>query len=277
LNWALNGNAIAIDHPRLPIIMLMKFVLKPLQFIYSIYAFLLFVLLMLIVFPFAFIASFWGKIKGGNFIYNISRLWADVWMLMIGIDHQNIFLIPHDNNKQYIFVANHISYLDIPSILKTIRHQHIRALGKFEMKRIPVFGFIYRNGAVMVDRSNADNRTESVRILKSVLQRGISIFIYPEGTFNETNHALKDFYDGAFRIAIETKTPIKPIIFLDTYDRLNYKSIFSLTPGKSRAIFLDEINTEGLVMSDLPAIKNKVYLYMETMLKEYKASWIKNL
>src|SRR5580704_3122055 len=110
----------------------MRFILKPLQCIYSLYAFFLFVLIMLIVFPFALVASFWGKIKGGNFIYNISRIWADIWMILVGIWHQNIFLSPLDSNKQYIFVANHISYLDIPSILKSIRHQHIRALGKYE-------------------------------------------------------------------------------------------------------------------------------------------------
>ncbi len=253
----------------------MRFIFKALQFLFSLYAFFLFVLLMLIVFPLAFIASFWGKIKGGNFIYNISRLWADVWMFGIAVRHQNIFLSPLDNNKQYIFVANHISYLDIPSILKTIRHQHFRALGKFEMKRIPIFGFIYRNGAVMVDRSSPQNRARSVVILKSVLQKGISIFIYPEGTFNETHRPLKDFYDGAFRIAIETQTPIRPILFLDTYDRLNYKTIFSLTPGKNRAVFLDEIITQGLKLDDLAMLKKKVYGYMENKLKEYQASWIK--
>src|ERR1022692_3045441 len=253
----------------------MKFIIKPFQFIYSLYAFLLFVLLMLIVFPCAIIASFWGKIKGGNFIYQISQLWADVWMMLIGIYHQNIFLSPLDNDKQYIFVANHISYLDIPSILKSIRHQHFRALGKFEMKRIPVFGLIYRNGAVMVDRSSPENRAESVRILKSVLQKGISIFIYPEGTFNETHHPLKDFYDGAFRIAIETQTPIKPILFLDTYDRLNYKFIFSLNPGKCRAVYLPETSTAGLSAEDLPMLKEKIYRQMEDGLFRYKASWIR--
>ena len=115
-----------------------------------------------------------------------------------------------------------------------------------------------------------------LRILKSVLQKGASIFIFPEGTFNETNQALKNFYDGAFRIAIETQTPIKPILFLDTYDRLNHKSIFSLTPVKNRTIFLDEIITEGLSLNDLPMLKNKVYSNMETMLSEYNATWIKN-
>ena len=127
----------------------------------------------------------------------------------------------------------------------------------------------------MVDRSSPENRAESVRILKSVVQKGISIFIFPEGTFNETGNALKDFYDGAFRIAIETQTPIKPILFLDTYDRLNYKSIFSLSPGKSRALFLDEIKTEGLEPTDLHALKKTVYDQMEKMLNQHRATWIK--
>src|SRR5271170_1171483 len=155
----------------------MNILLKLAQLIYALYAFLLFTILMLVVFPFAFIASFWGRIKGGNFIYNISRLWADVWIFLIGIRHQNIFLSPLNNNRQYIFVANHISFLDVPSLLKSTRQHRIRVLGKYEMQRVPVFGFIYRNGAVMVNRSNPENRANSVQILKSVLRKGISIFI----------------------------------------------------------------------------------------------------
>jgi len=72
------------------------------------------------------------------------------------------------------------------------------------------------------------------------------------------------------------QTPVRPILFLDTYDRLNYKFIFLLTPGKNRAVFLDEIKTEDLTLCDLPALKNKVYGYMEAKLQEYHASWIKN-
>jgi 1-acyl-sn-glycerol-3-phosphate acyltransferase len=230
---------------------------------------------MLLVFPFAVIASFWGKITGGNFIYNLCRCWADAWFFLIGIRHKNIFESPLHTGKPYIFVANHISYLDIPVILKSIRKRPIRVLGKSEMKQIPIFGFIYSSAAVMVDRSSLAQRSKSVRILKSVLQKGISIFIYPEGTFNETHQPLKDFYDGAFRIAIETQTPIRPILFLDTYERMHYKSIFSITPGKSRAIFLDEVGVNGFSLSQVAALKKIVYDRMQEKLIQYQASWIK--
>lgn len=160
-------------------------------------------------------------------------------------------------------------------MMKVIRHQHVRILGKAEMTKIPIFGYIYKQGAVLVDRGNAKNRSESIKNLIYFLGRKISVFICPEGTFNMTHSPLKNFYDGAFRIAIETQEPIRPILFLDTYDRLNYHSIFSLNPGKCRAVYLAETSTEGLVIDDLAMLREKIFSQMEDGLKRYNASWIK--
>ncbi len=57
----------------------------------------------------------------------------------------------------------------------------------------------------MVNRENASKRAESIKQLNQFFAQKISVFICPEGTFNTTHKPLKDFYDGAFRIAIETK------------------------------------------------------------------------
>lgn len=252
----------------------MKFLLAPIRIAYCCYAFIIFLALMIIVLPLVFLLLPFGKILGGNLIYRLCTFWADVWFLLIGIYHKNIFETKHDSTRQYIFVANHISYLDAPILVKTVRH-NVRVLGKVEMSQIPIFGFIYRNAIVTVDRSDAVKRANSVRILKSVIKRGISILMFPEGTFNETNNALKEFYDGAFRIAIETQTPIKPVLFLDAYDRMHYMSVLSLTPGISRSIFLDEIKVDGLTLKDVQVLKQKTFLIMEEALTRYKASWIK--
>ncbi len=165
--------------------------------------------------------------------------------------------------------------MDIPILMSAFGHQHIRVLGKSEMTKIPVFGFIYKNAVVTVDRSDATHRAKSVQILKSVLRKNISVVMAPEGTFNMTNKPLKDFYDGAYKIAIETQTPIKPVLFLDAYDRLHYKSIFSLTPGKSRAIYLEEVSVSEYGPEDTALLKKKVYDLMEVGLIKYKAAWIK--
>lgn len=247
----------------------MNVLLKPVQWIYCAYAFLLFVIIMLIVFPFVLISLSFGKITGGNLIYKLCMIWARSWYFLIGIRHKEIFEYPHDHTRQYIFVANHISYMDIPPLV-LISHQPIRILGKYEMVKIPVFGWIYRAAVVLVDRKNAETRSKSVRALKAALKQGISIFIFPEGTFNETQSPLKDFFDGAFRIAIETETPIKPLLLVDTLDRLHYHSILSLTPGKNRVIYLQEIPVSGMTMKDIPALKQQVYDMMDAGLRRYR-------
>lgn len=242
---------------------------RMLQFLYCVYAFILFVIIMLLIFPFVMLSLLFGKITGGNLIYQLCMIWAKIWYFLIGISHKEIYEFPHDPTKQYIFVANHISYMDIPPLV-LIAHQPIRILGKYEMVKIPVFGWIYRAAVVLVDRKNAETRSKSVRALKSALRHGISIFIFPEGTFNVTPTPLKDFFDGAFRIAIETETPIKPVLLVDTLERLHYDSIFSLTPGKSRVVFLDEIPVKGLTMKDIPLLKEKVYGIMDAGLRRYR-------
>lgn len=253
----------------------MRYLLKPLQWLYCIYALLLFVGIMLLLFPFILMASLFGRINGGNIIYRICMFWGDVWFPLVFIFHKNIYEQPPGKNKQYIFVANHISYLDAPIIVKAIRRP-IRALGKTEMGTVPVFGFIYKYAVVRVDRGSAEHRAKSVRNMRSILKKGISIIVFPEGTFNMTGNSLKEFYDGAFRVAIETQMPIKPVLFLDAYDRMNYRSIFSLTPGKNRAVYLEEISVEGLTQKDVASLKQKVYELMDKKLREYKASWIRN-
>lgn len=239
--------------------------------IYSIYAFIIFIAVMLILFPFFIIASFFGKIKGGNMMYTICRIWADVVLFFWGIHHKNIFEATKIKDNAVVFVFNHISYIDIPLMMKAFRNEPIRILAKAEMAKVPIFGYIYRNATVMVDRANDEARTKSVLQLKRVLSNNISVVISPEGTFNMTNKPLKEFYNGAFKIAVEMQVAIQPVLFLDAYDRLNYKSIFSMTPGKSRAIFLPKI----IPGNDATALKQQVYNAMEAGLVKYKASWIK--
>jgi 1-acyl-sn-glycerol-3-phosphate acyltransferase len=252
----------------------MKLLLKPLQWLYCLYALAWFVVLMVPVFLFAVAASFAGRIRGGDLIYKAIILWADAWFALVFVRHKNIYEQPLQEGASYIFVANHISYFDAAIIPKAFRRP-LRPLGKVELGKLPVFGFIYKRAIVSVDRSSAGNRAKSVQVLKSILRKGISVLVFPEGTFNLSHRPLKNFYDGAFRIAIETGTPIKPVLFLDAFDRLHYKSIFSLTPGLNRAIFLEEVDTQGYTLKEVGLLRDQVYCLMEAKLQQYKASWIR--
>ena len=239
--------------------------IKLLRVLYTLYALLIFLAMMVVVFPFIMLSTLLGAVRGGNLILRGLRVWSAIWFRLVGIRHQNIYLHRPDPSKQYIFVLNHISYLDAAIAVESIR-QPFRALGRHDLKKIPVFGWIYRVFVIMVDRGKKEDRARSLVDLRRALDHGISILIFPEGTFNETDQPLKSFYNGAFRIAIETQTAILPVILLDAWDRMHHRHFFSLTPGKSRSVFLEPISVEGLSLDDMEVLKQRVYDIMEKTL-----------
>ena len=166
---------------------------------------------------------------------------------------------------KYVVVANHISYIDSILLFSAIPG-YFRPLGKKEISRIPLVGILYKQIVIMVDRSSHTSRTKSMRLMWRVLKNGGNIVIFPEGTFNETGAPLKDFYDGAFRLALNTHADILPIILPDTVKRWHYSAWWKLSPGRNRAIYLSPVSTKDLEMSDLPLLKQRVHSIMEDAL-----------
>jgi len=251
----------------------MRNLIRFLQIPYCVYAILLFCCFLLLMLPVVLISFLLGKKTGGNLIMFSAKRWADVWLFLIGIQHKIITEQPLRKGVSYIFISNHNSYMDIPQILKAVPVS-FRALGKAEAGNIPVFGWVYNSVVVTVLRSSAEARAKSLQKLREVLKHGISIYIAPEGTFNMSAQPLIPFFDGAFRLAIETQTPIKPMLFLDALDRMHWQSVFTLNPGRLRTIYLEEVSTEGYTIEDLPVLKEKIYRMMEEKLISYRASWI---
>lgn len=248
---------------------------KTFQFIFSIYGFLIFLIGMFVLLPFFVIAFLQKPVRAGNWVISLARIWSNFFFFMTGIIPKMIYDHEPNPNKEYIFISNHISYIDIPMMMSATQGRKLRVLAKVEMAHIPIFGSIYKRGAVLLDRENTEERKKSVLRLIELINQKISVFLCPEGTFNKTHQPLKFFYDGAFRTAIETQKPIQPILFLDTYTRLNYNSIFSLNPGKCRAVFLKETPTLGLSEDDIKILKEKIFQQMEEALIKYRAKWIK--
>ena len=248
---------------------------KILQRIFLVYIMTVFVLVMLILFPFMLIASLFGKIKGGNMVYTLCTLWGDICFMMGFAPIKVIYETPHNKKKPCIFVINHLSYLDA-ALLVTVIRQPARVLAKAEMKKIPLFGFIYGKAVIAVERDKLSDRAKSLRSVKSLLKKNISVVVFPEGTFNMTDKPLKEFYNGAFRVAIETQTPIKPVLFLDNFDRMPRNHFHAVNPGRIRVVYLDEIPVDGMTTADISSLKQTTFEIMSKKLRDYKASWIKN-
>lgn len=237
------------------------------KYIYVIYASMLFIALFFVMLPFILFFSLFGN-RGRRASWRVVRLWAFIWFALVGIRSSIIFEARPRKGRSYIVVANHISYLDTPVIFRSVPF-FVRPLATYEYAKIPLFGFLYKHLAVIVDRSNAQSKSEGVKVLRRTLDEGSSIFIFPEGKFNETGALLKDFFDGAFKIAVQTGTPVLPLLFLDTEARWSYKSFWALRPGRCRVVYLPEVHPQDLD-NDVKFLKQHVFSLMETAFARYK-------
>jgi 1-acyl-sn-glycerol-3-phosphate acyltransferase len=166
--------------------------------------------------------------------------------------------------SSYIFVSNHTSYMDIPALVVTIKGQ-FRALAKKELLKLPVFGWIANVMCVVVDRSSHESRVRSIENLKKILSLGISVLIFPEGTQNRTREPLQQFYDGAFRIAIETQEPILPLVVLGA-GKIMPPGSREFRPGKIHVVVGEPIPTKGMELSEVKALREKVFAVMSEMI-----------
>jgi 1-acyl-sn-glycerol-3-phosphate acyltransferase len=180
--------------------------------------------------------------KGGRISFIFIRLWASIWSFLSGIRYEVYGREFIDIKQPYIYIFNHRSFIDAPIIPLAIQ-QEVRAIGKKELSKIPIFGFITSRVAVWVDRSDAESRKASVGRLLDILKKGISIVVAPEGTRNKTDQTLLPFQKGAFRIAVETGIPIMPMAVIGA-DKIMKRGSILLKPGKVKIYFSPPIDPQ---------------------------------
>lgn len=230
---------------------------------YLIWVLLVFNVFMIILLPVFIIPILIGQ-KYGNIAYGGIRVWAWIFSKLTFIRYEIKGKKNVDKNNSYIYACNHTSFLDAPGLALGIPTQ-FRPLAKKELMKIPIFGLIVRVITIVVDRSNAESRKESVKKLKKLLGQGLSILIFPEGTQNRTTERLQPFYDGAFRIAIQAQNEIMPMVIINA-GKLMPPGSFSIKPGKIKVVFGRPFETAGLTLDDLPDLKQRVYDHMESIL-----------
>ena len=233
--------------------------------LYAVWVLFVFTFFMILYLPGILLPFLFGE-KYGTISYQFLKLWSWTFSKLNFIPYRITGKENIHPGKAYIYISNHTSYLDIPGVCLTVPTQ-IRPLAKKELQRIPIFGWIVKPACIIVDRSSNESRRKSMEHLKGVLKQGISILIFPEGTQNQTKEPLQTFYDGAFRIAIETQQPVLPLVILNAGNLMPPKKFF-IQPGTIKIDVQDEIPTLGMTFDDLPALKEKTFQMMrEVILK----------
>ena len=177
------------------------------------------------------------------------RMWGRWVLWSTGINYTIRGLQNLEPNKQYIFVSNHESALDIPLSVAGLPYNNV-FLAKKELFKIPIFGWaMHAAGMVRVDRQNREKaRLSADRALKQIRKTNISIMIYPEGTRTLTGDLLP-FKKGSYLLAIRSGLSVVPITIKGMFDILS-KNSFKLKQGKVELIIDKPIQTSSLTEKD---------------------------
>lgn len=114
---------------------------------------------------------------------------------------------------KYLVLINHRSIIDPPITEVVLRDTDIFGLwiSKKELYNSFFFGLFVRNaGSILLDRDKSQMSGFFADIKKAV-NRGESIFIFPEGTRNKTEESLTTFKEGSRIIALKNRLPILPL------------------------------------------------------------------
>lgn len=115
-----------------------------------------------------------------------------VWLLLVGCRYQIRGKENFKKGESYIVTCNHNSLLDVPLSSPFIEGPN-KTIAKSSFAKVPLFGFFYMKGAVLVNRKDDRSRRESYEKMKNVLKAKMHMCIYPEGTRNRSNDPLKNF------------------------------------------------------------------------------------
>ena len=174
-----------------------------------------------------------------------------------------------EKGKNYMFVANHLSMIDIMLVLMVVKNPFV-FVGKRELEEIPVFNYIYRRAAILVDRDSVESRKNVYHRAQKKLDMGYSVCIYPEGLVPHPDVFLAPFKNGAFSLAIQYQMPIIPITLPDCKKRFPFqfgRKYWLGTPGVARATIHPAIETAGLTRNDVAALKEKTYQFFSEQLR----------
>lgn len=231
--------------------------------LYAFWVFLVFTVFMIVLLPGIILPFLFGQ-RFGWIGYKFLRLWSWIFSMLTFIRYSFYGRENFKPGKSYIYVSNHTSFLDIPGLTMLFPGEY-RPLAKKELLRIPVFGWIARSAAVIVDRSSGESRKKSMDKLKQMLLDGLSILIFVEGTQNRSKEPLQPFKDGAFRIAIDTQQPILPMVVVGAGPLMPPGTI-RMMPGHVKIIVAPEIPTVGLGVGDMARLKEQTYQVMKKLI-----------
>jgi 1-acyl-sn-glycerol-3-phosphate acyltransferase len=208
-----------------------------LRTLFSLYAWLVWGLVLLLGGPIAVVATLISAPLG----FRVVRFGARLALGLTGIRVQVVGRERVDWSRAHVVMGNHTSYLD-PFFLVLAVPRHMVGIEKKENLKVPVYGQLAAAwGNLPIDRANPEAARATIAEAEAKLASGTSIVIFPEGTRSETGD-LGPFKKGGFHLALNTGADIVPMTFSGAYERLRPRG-WHVEPGTVTVEFGEAIPT----------------------------------
>lgn len=245
-------------------VIIIRTILMP---IWKLWFALCFAIPFLILFPIFYIAL---RTKKFDTVYKLKRVWARI--ISIGsFLYPQVHYVKHKHKfpRPCVVVSNHTSYLDIVFSPFYIDHTAVY-MGKSELLQIPLFKYFFVYFDIPVKRKSVTDSHRAFKKAGEVIDSGISVVIYPEGTISDKGK-LKPFKNGAFKLAIEKQVPIVPVVNLNNWHFLENGGFFKSNgrPGIPKIVVGEVISTEGMTDENLVELRDKVFNFTKNELEKY--------
>ena len=171
-------------------------------------------------------------------------------------------------HRPCVYVANHQSFYDVP-LLAELYPPGTVIIGKKELRSIPFFGWLYVvTGNILIDRKNNASAVGRLREAEEAIRRrGVSVWVFPEGTRGTVPGKLLPFKKGAFYMAAATGVPIVPIVVAPIAPVFD-PGRRHIQPATVEIRILEPILTTGLSEADVPSLLRVAQERMQDALDE---------
>lgn len=168
-----------------------------------------------------------------------------------------------DWNESFVICPNHTSILDITA-LTYLCPQNFSFMGKIELLNNPVTRIFFKSIDIAVDRNSKISSFKAFKKADEILKEGKSIVIFPEGKIDdEYPPKLHEFKSGSFRLAVDNKIKILPVVIKDAWKILWDDGMrFGSKPGIVHIKILKPIDTQSISINELDDLQHHVYSRM---------------
>lgn len=192
--------------------------------------------------------------KGAPYDY-LPRWWSKIVLFMTGVRVTVHGRERLEDGKPHIFVANHMSWFDVPVLSSFL--PRAKFVAKAELFNLPIFGSAMRAvGMVPIERQNRKAAFGAYDEAAKRIREGNSVVVFPEGTRGE-EYPVRAFKKGPFVLAISAGAPIVPVLVHGTREVIARHSLL-VRPGRVDVHLLEPVEVQGFGYEERDALANAV-------------------